>query len=1797
MGEKFLIEIIGDASQVGAALNQTVDSAKAAAQKTAQFFAEASAKMEAQYQQFIRQRMAMDQMYADMFDRIEAENLAAVQRSTQAMIALDQQRQRTIASNDAEILREKQAFTQSLVSLDRQKQAALEQAENERLALIRDNINQEIAMRRAAYAEVSSMAKTMTNTAMFRANTGVGNMDYTQALANANFIKNFKSTYGNGPVGWQNMMKSNGMSTEAAALLASMRGVGVEVEKTKTLWDEFASKFKAHALMMPAYIATWGAVQVAIEGASQAFDNIVRAQKEQVIQSFYYSQAGLKGFPASDALNMTGQSQTTLNYAIALAREYGADVLQVQEQIGLWIKQTHDLDAALYMTNEALKVQMDTGMPLEDLYRSTLGVLSQYHKPLSDTNALFDVAIGLAAHYAGGLQMLGGEGQDAAAQIVHGMDTASAVMAKFGLSFEQAGALVVTQLQTLAKEGGGSGASIGENIASALAALEKGAAYNALDQLGIKLEHNNKLIDQLAENWNKATKSGKTLGDTLGQVVRPGQFETLENIVHQVKLFDQALKDANDAEKGHVSDKLATTLFGTLNVQLKQAQAGFQAVGMSLGVVVLPELNALLKFLNNDLIPSLIANGKNWVDLGGDVLKALGIFLGFKAISFIPALMIGIRDTVVEASLAMGTAWEAMGAAFGIGAAEVVAADDTIQTSVRSTALVAESAAGAIGAAFVKLIPLVGWAFTALQLAKTGVDAINAHQDQVELSDPNKWIKFHTQRMAYDEQQIAELNSMSPYGASPAQTREYSEDYDLNLERIKFIQKNRPDNAKKAASSQLNDIWNQMKKDMLDGYMKLKGIFPTPPGGPTDEGSGATAASPVKGMSTDYGDFTANLNAWTAVADMAIEKYKGLVASSDVHIANIEREIKLYPGNIELLSKLSQANGQRTKYIEQENAAIKIKMAMDQANINTATQHINHTKNGSKEQIGWINAKTESIRKLNEDTAALNANNDSLQRNIDLIAQQAQTFLGEYDKRLGLDEKKFTDAKSLGGKQHAAGQFLSDFQSDTAQFFNWLYQQPPEVINALLPMYKTWQETNHETVQKNKEDIQSFTNEAAKSANELTASLGDKSFSALTGMLPESVTKKPEMTYYKDMANFQRDMTDNEQKYSDLASKLGKDNTQVEQLRQALDTWEQIVPLAAEYAYRLQVAEDSPLYKGLEKVVTDLTDAIGSGVMDDIFGTNAINQHIQALETENNMLNQQKDLVDEAYNMSKYHSAEQIAQHINYLNTLKREEDQIKANEKAEQERLAHPPLLKKIAMDFTKAMVDGFLQQLQDQAKNSILSKIFGVGKNNPMMQAADQLAQTISADAQGSMYWNTQQLQNIFMDSPNSFYNSVQTLVNANNSPVNGGEGYGGMGAAGTLASIMAGPGGSNGISGIVAGVGTAFGMAISAGSNRFWNGSSPGTPGTIDPNLYAAYIQAGMDPATAAQMASFVAPSSTSPFGGIQGLLGGAMSAYGGFETSQQGGILNNVLGGLQGGLGVLAATGNPILAAGAGLIDFLGGMFGGNKNPAQMPDIFQTQAFGQSMANLAGNGIVPGLKGTWTANGQQFTEDPSLAQAMGGQGELMFISNWIKSNPQEAQTLLGPTVVSEFSGLQNVTANGGPIANGKNGNITLSNGVTMNWQALTNAANQAAQAILNFKDQLQQSQMAMVSLNQVGTGGFFPYNWSVPGYNMQPGNGISYVGGNAPTGPTNPTSPTQPGPVRGPIGGGGGGRAPGPIGGGSARGMAAYAYSGTGSSVVTTPLYAQLQVNLDGRVVARTVQAYQIQTNQAGYSYIT
>lgn len=409
------------------------------------------------------------------------------------------------------------------------------------------------------------------------------------------------------------------------------------------------STFADHLAHTVSTFAEWSlaakGVELVFGGAGKGMTDAIHMDKEQNITGQYYEAA--TGIAGSYTPAM---SQDAMNESMAMARLYGVEVTHVQESVGLWAKVTHgQLGPALVATNEAMKLAAVSGMNMEDIYRSTVAVLGQLHEPLSKQNDLYNIAVGLALKYGGGIQSLGGQSQDAAEQMIDGMTRLSAIMVEGLGRGPDTLARIGAQVAIVSHLTNQSGDEVATHLAAAFAKIEGTVLATKLKAPGIDISvrDNPHLIEDLA------AKEGKVLPILQAGGVRPGDLEDLKTLIDNYKKYEEAVNDAKESVRDAAADKSFNKLQETTDMKLKQMQAGWEAVSIIIMREFLPTLKAVSDIGINTVIPFLVRNGQSLAMLGGQLAIAGGAYLLFQTVLFTVGTAMRVWSTVSTAYMAL----------------------------------------------------------------------------------------------------------------------------------------------------------------------------------------------------------------------------------------------------------------------------------------------------------------------------------------------------------------------------------------------------------------------------------------------------------------------------------------------------------------------------------------------------------------------------------------------------------------------------------------------------------------------------------------------------------------------------------------------------------------------------------------------------------------------------------------------------------------------------------------------------------------------------------------------------------------------------------------------------------------------------------------------------------------------------------------------------------------------------------------------------------------------------------------
>lgn len=232
---------------------------------------------------------------------------------------------------------------------------------------------------------------------------------------------------------------------------------------------------------------------------------------------------------------------------------------------------------------------------------------------------------------------------------------------------------------------------------------------------------------------------------------------------------------------------------------------------------------------------------------------------------------------------------------------------------------------------------------------------------------------------------------------------------------------------------------------------------------------------------------------------------------------------------------------------------------------------------------------------------------------------------------------------------------------------------------------------------------------------------------------------------------------------------------------------------------------------------------------------------------------------------------------------------------------------------------------------------------------------------------------------------------------------------------------------------GSGSSTGISGAGGSWQGGSGTSTATGATSNDLT----VMGPNGPITNSASASYTSGASTASR--VAGGLGGAAMTAAGYK---QGGLS----GGLEAGLGTYEMENaiNPVFAnspVGLGIAAASGLVAGltHHDNPANMPDKYNTQIYGQSIADVGAK------SGTFQANGQNFSESYGMSQQLGGATELQAISAYIAKTGGSGLT---PQQIADLKGVTSLDT-----SSLKNGNLTSNTGEVKNWNDWVTEVNAA------------------------------------------------------------------------------------------------------------------------------------------------
>lgn len=1527
---------------------------------------------------------------------------------------------------------------------------------------------------------------------------------------------------------------------------------GQKVKAMPSMWDRTVGSFGKHILQFGMFSAALGTATAAYdalhESISRAMEAQVQLTQRHAVMEVEKS-AGVNFGDPSGAGAMQG--------AGLLAAKWGDNINDVLQDVTQWVKVTGDLNNALSMTDQALKFQTATGTDLEDTYRTLIALASQMKGvqmgngdkdtfTLEKTPELLNDIYTAAAMAGAGMRQVSREGNEfssgtanSAEILLHSFEQDGEALKKLGLNMADSVAInqaLITAMGNTGREADGAAEKV-SRLVGGIMELSKSSKVTSLSKdMG---------LDQF-DKIKQALNSGNADGGFLERFA--GAYEKLDK--HAKNVLDTTI--AGNRQYG-IEGNLVDAIFGTYAKILKaeQDKNGLDEAAAQM----MQTYEMATKQLAGEW--SAVA-----ATIGGPLIQALTGAVR-QAAHFLQIVQ-GIKAEAHNSITDNADFRNELQAGFGIKTpgheAQVwrpfqgMHTETTYNTAGsfnQALSLALNARAGKMDA--------TSWRY-AFNILNSNEDinqkAIDLYQTRDDAQGKSVGRALFGNK--FDRNQVvnyAEGQYVIEYPMDETYTWNKSANGKMLIP---------PDGGTAGGPAVQSPTGKDTNKALKDYEM---------------------ASQALADLKDQYSDVNASLKDFDTTLD-------GSVQSQD-------RQLKTFGYTQQGVDALNNSHRSLMASLHNTNETLENEIpAYEQAKAN-ALAHANALGRNTEEGRGWMAVARSADAEIRSLSGEIANNSNAWLAQRDAIFESNKALADYQERELNRQYNTLhNDMQRAYGKGHASLDDLSNLENARHE------REELILLNEEKKNGGKITEALRESLEQEADTHRANTDAIREEADTLRQSMQDKieeaqnktldSYIKLADLSKERATAlKDEITLTQDEYKFTVEYTKALGQASDQLKPLVQQWGQVEEAQLAANR------AAVEYADQIANLQASPLFKGLQAGLTNLSGDMGTAVTDQLFGITADNNSIQAINNEIAALQQKKTFEDQVYSNATWHSAMQEAQHKTYIYNLDEEIKKLQDKAKAIKEGESEHGMLTKAAQAMTKSIVDDMMKQLSTNIEKSITNLFV----KNPMQEEANK-ALKLYADAT-----NVAQRQNMqtYMNASQLVSQPMTALTNALN-----GAGSNGTPVATAMEDLAQALTNGTGMGAPVIDPSNPFGAVTGspfslgdpsvipyAGdlSNFTIRGMSGGGGGGFSlSNLFGAgSLMSGLLPIAGIAMgAGENASAHGNPaMNGILGSLAGAGIGVGIGAALFGGGSLASLLG-VTIGTGGMALPLIPILA----LLGGLGGsMLGPHLNSHDNPDIFNTSNWGQSMANLAGNGVVSGLKGTWTANGQEFTEDPNLAKELGNQGELMFISNWIKANPTQAAKVLSPEELKDFSGLSNVTNNGGPIADGKNGNLTLSNGITMYWTDLSNAANDATQAIENMKNATSSATNALVSLNMYGgSQGYFPYNYEIPGYEFDP-NG--YQSGNAPSTNTAPGG----GPTGGPTGGTPGAAPvvqPGhnrrilpPDGGG-------YVYRQPGAvSGQTVQVSGNIQVttNVDGRTLARTTQAYTLRSSQAGYERVT
>lgn len=373
-------------------------------------------------------------------------------------------------------------------------------------------------------------------------------------------------------------------------------------------------------------LAAWGAAFTAVEGSIHGFTDALgqagEVQMEQTLQRLY---------------NNTIDVNRAFTAAESIAKAWGGNIVDVQQAIGLWTKQTNDLAAATMLANKGEEMARASGIATAEVYRDSLAIGTQMGLTYGQLPAVYD-QITRAALKLGetlrGVNDRASEGTEAMKDLFQGLSRAAATLSANSFADPQNKlkgtaaiiAIVANQITAM----GDSGKTAATNLASMFGALSQGGPKRGEWEkiLGVDAFKNaDTLLQAMQKHLAELTQA--QANGTLG--VRPQQVETLSTMEKSLAHINELYRDIANNSKGSLN-LVAISEMETYQAQVDRLKTAIQALEISVGRQLLPQMEGWVNWLGSSAIPQIESMSPALIGASQDVLRLAGAWAALQAI-------------------------------------------------------------------------------------------------------------------------------------------------------------------------------------------------------------------------------------------------------------------------------------------------------------------------------------------------------------------------------------------------------------------------------------------------------------------------------------------------------------------------------------------------------------------------------------------------------------------------------------------------------------------------------------------------------------------------------------------------------------------------------------------------------------------------------------------------------------------------------------------------------------------------------------------------------------------------------------------------------------------------------------------------------------------------------------------------------------------------------------------------------------------------------------------------------------